>query len=220
MGRGLSASARNREQKIEAGHLPHDQIADQHIRLLPLDCLEGLPAGDSNRRAESLSPHPRPSRRDNLLPRGVVLLALGAAGFCSPFHRFAWTCAGRGRFPTHRASPRPPVLTPAEERFMKTWKTVVVIGVAVTAVAIAAAVAPPVRGQTRVTPKCVRWKCSAAGAASACRSATWRRAIRRPRKPLQPASSSRTSPPRVPPRRPASARATPSWSSTASGFAA
>ena len=53
MGRGLSASARNREQKIETGHLPHDQIADPHIRLLPLDCLEGLPAGDSNRRAES-----------------------------------------------------------------------------------------------------------------------------------------------------------------------
>jgi serine protease Do len=36
---------------------------------------------------------------------------------------------------------------------MKTWKTVAVIAVAVTAVAIAAAVAPPVRGQTRVTPK-------------------------------------------------------------------
>ena len=36
---------------------------------------------------------------------------------------------------------------------MKTWKTVAVIAVAVTAVAIAALVAPPVRGQTRVTPK-------------------------------------------------------------------
>ena len=36
---------------------------------------------------------------------------------------------------------------------MKTWKTVAVIGVAVTAVAIAAVVAPPVRGQTHVTPK-------------------------------------------------------------------
>ena len=36
---------------------------------------------------------------------------------------------------------------------MKTWKTLAVIAVAVTAVAIAAVVAPPVRGQTRVTPK-------------------------------------------------------------------
>ena len=36
---------------------------------------------------------------------------------------------------------------------MKTWKTVAVIAVAVTAVALAAVVAPPVRGQTRVTPK-------------------------------------------------------------------
>jgi serine protease Do len=36
---------------------------------------------------------------------------------------------------------------------MKTWKTVAVIPVAVTAVAIAALVATPVRGQTRVTPK-------------------------------------------------------------------
>jgi hypothetical protein len=46
------------------------------VRLLPLDCLEGLPAGDSNRRAESLSLHPGPGRRDNLLVRGVVLLVL------------------------------------------------------------------------------------------------------------------------------------------------
>ena len=36
---------------------------------------------------------------------------------------------------------------------MRTWKTVAVIAVAVAAVAIAAVVAPPVRGQTRVTPK-------------------------------------------------------------------
>ena len=36
---------------------------------------------------------------------------------------------------------------------MKTWKTAAVIAVAVTAIAIAGVVAPPVRGQTRVTPK-------------------------------------------------------------------
>jgi serine protease Do len=36
---------------------------------------------------------------------------------------------------------------------MKTWKTVAVIAVAVTAVAIGAALAPPIQGQTRVTPK-------------------------------------------------------------------
>jgi serine protease Do len=36
---------------------------------------------------------------------------------------------------------------------MKTWKTTAVIAVAVTGIAIAAVVAPPVRGQTRVAPK-------------------------------------------------------------------
>jgi serine protease Do len=36
---------------------------------------------------------------------------------------------------------------------MKTWKTVAVIAVAVTAVAIGAVLAPPIQGQTRVTPK-------------------------------------------------------------------
>jgi hypothetical protein len=44
-------------QNVEAGHLRHHQVEDQNIRLLPLDCLDGLLTVESNRRAESARSH-------------------------------------------------------------------------------------------------------------------------------------------------------------------
>ena len=55
MTRGLLAKRPYPVQDVEAGHLRHHQVEDQNIRLLPLDCLEGLLTVESNRRAESSS---------------------------------------------------------------------------------------------------------------------------------------------------------------------
>ena len=79
---------------------------------------------------------------------------------------------------------------------MKTWKTVAVAA-AVTAVAIAAVVAPPVRGQTRVTPKVRALEMLSGGSriGVSIRDVEESDSKKNRRRPV---SSSRRSPPRVP----------------------